>query len=140
MNFIERENRPHSWAILCAYWEGGTSTDRFACALAQTTLDTTNSNEVTKRTQSSTEQASQTKVSGQCEVLAKCERTLELPRAMYTGARLARREDGEKCSGRLSNIMETETELFGGRSGETKTKNFPFHFLSAPPQTPPPKK
>jgi len=32
--------------------------------------------------------------------------------------------------------MEIETEIFGGRSGEHKTKNFPFHFLPAPP-TPP---
>ncbi|MEX2564274.1 MAG: hypothetical protein WD312_04140 [Candidatus Paceibacterota bacterium] len=32
--------------------------------------------------------------------------------------------------------MEIETELFGGRSVGTKTKNFPFHFLPAPP-TPP---
>jgi len=79
-------------------------------------------------------------VSGLCEVLAKCERTLELPRTFGTGARLARRKDREKLSGKLSNIMEIETELFGGQSGETKTKNFPFHFLSAPPQTPPPKK
>jgi hypothetical protein len=88
----------------------------------------------------STEQASRTNVSGLCEVLVKCERTLDIPRTFGMGARLARREDGEKRSGSLSNVMETETELFGGRSGETKTKNFPFHFLSAPPQTPPPKK
>lgn len=32
--------------------------------------------------------------------------------------------------------METETELFGGRSGGNKTKKFPFIFLAAPP-TPP---
>ncbi len=52
------------------------------------------------------------------------------------GARLARRKDGKKRSGKLSRKMEFETELFGGRSGGTKTKPFPFHFLPAPP-TPP---
>jgi len=35
--------------------------------------------------------------------------------------------------------METKTELFGGRSGDPKTKKYPFNLLSAPPRTPPPK-
>jgi hypothetical protein len=35
--------------------------------------------------------------------------------------------------------METEMELFGGRSGDPKPKKYPFYFLSATPRTPPPK-
>jgi len=74
---------------MCAYWEGGTSTYRFACALAQTILNTTNSNEAAERARSNTEQASRTNVSGLCEVFAKCERTLELLRERLgpTGSR-----------------------------------------------------
>jgi len=90
--------------------------------------------------ETNTEQASRTNVSGLCEVIVKCGRTLDIPHTFAMGARLAQREDGEKRSVRFLNIMEIETELFGGRSGETKTKNFPFLFLSAPSQIPPPKK
>ncbi len=58
---------------MCAYREGGTSTYRFACAIAQTTLNTTNSTEVTERTLAHTEHATRTNVSGLCEVVG-CER------------------------------------------------------------------
>ena len=38
----------------------------------------------------------------------------DIPCGFGTGVRLARREDGKKLSGRLSNVMEPATKFFGG--------------------------
>jgi len=55
---------------MCAYWEGGTSTDMFARAKRES-LNTKNSNEVTKRTHHH-RAGHASEVSGQCQV-AVCE-------------------------------------------------------------------
>ena len=109
---------------MCAYWEGGISTYKLDCALAQTTLHTTNSTEATKRTQSNTEQATRTNVSGQCEVLAKCERTIELPRTLATGAP---RADGKSEKAEFGNIMTLRSFWRLNRRCNPK---FPFFFLA----------
>ena len=80
-----------------------------ACArtgwVGQAQRATTDTAEVTERTQGKHRAGIASEASGQCEVLAKCERTTELPQNAETGAPRADANDGEKAGVKLAKML-----------------------------------
>ncbi len=116
---------------LCVHWMGGASAIWFVCTirhvwhkplfseLPRTRPKPPSSHRSTAAVRANGRQP----VSELCGGAGACERTLDIPRTFGTGARLARRKDGEKCSGRLSNIMGTERSFLEDEAAEPKQIN-----------------
>ena len=59
-----------------------------------------------------TEQATRTNVSGQCEVFAKCERTIEPPQNVETGAPRADANDGGRDGQNIATMLKYKYKSF----------------------------